>query len=137
MKSDSVKDSFIKLRAHHGMCLAFFEGKGYSDGFCAHMQSVLNMLQDNPEIQVVTESDLICSKCPNLQNGICTTPDLVKQYDTRVLSLCGLTENTRLTWEEFSALITDNILSCKKRKSICGSCQWNDICSSKEQIYHH
>ena len=33
--------SFIKnipLRPHHGMCLAYFKGEGYSNGFSAHMQ---------------------------------------------------------------------------------------------------
>ena len=29
----------LKLRAHHGMCLAFFEGKGYSDTFTLHMEA--------------------------------------------------------------------------------------------------
>ncbi len=129
-----MTDKSIKLRAHHGMCLAFFEGKGYSEGFCAHMQSVLNMLQDNPPVQVVSESDLICSKCPHLQEGICSTPDLVRQYDSQVLSLCGLAVNSRLTWDEFSALIAEKILSSGKRKTICGNCQWSDICSSKEHF---
>lgn len=32
------------LRPHHGMCLAYFEGKGYSEGFTAHMQSMLERL---------------------------------------------------------------------------------------------
>ena len=31
----------ILLRAHHGMCLAFFEGEGYSDLFVAHMGKIL------------------------------------------------------------------------------------------------
>ena len=29
--------SMICLRPHHGMCLAYFEGKGYSDGFTVNM----------------------------------------------------------------------------------------------------
>ena len=28
----------LKLRAHHGMCLAFFEGKGYSSAFTENME---------------------------------------------------------------------------------------------------
>ncbi len=27
----------VRLRAHHGMCLAFFEGKGYSRGFTSNV----------------------------------------------------------------------------------------------------
>ena len=38
----------IVLRAHHGMCLAYFIGEGYSGGFTAHMGRVLAALK--PEI---------------------------------------------------------------------------------------
>ncbi len=33
------------LRPHHGMCLAYFEGKGYSEGFSAHMQEMLELFE--------------------------------------------------------------------------------------------
>ena len=29
-----------RIRPHHGMCLYFFEGKGYSEGFTKHMAEV-------------------------------------------------------------------------------------------------
>ena len=35
----------VLLRPHHGMCLAYFKGEGYSDGFSAHMKEVLDELQ--------------------------------------------------------------------------------------------
>lgn len=124
----------IKLRAHHGMCLAFFEGKGYNEGFSNHMQSVFYKMQDNPKLQVIAEADLICSKCPNLKNGRCNTPELVQKYDTQVLALCGLTKNSELTWNEFSTLIAERILSQGKRETICGNCEWTEICKAKEQI---
>ena len=40
-----IPESPLPLRAHHGMCLAFFEGKGYSDGFTAHMRDILHSLK--------------------------------------------------------------------------------------------
>lgn len=42
------EERLLRLRAHHGMCLAFFEGKGYSDGFTAHMENVLAGMEQNP-----------------------------------------------------------------------------------------
>lgn len=42
----------IELRAHHGMCLLFFEGKGYSEGFTAHMQTVLDYLKEDTPVSV-------------------------------------------------------------------------------------
>ena len=35
----------IPLRPHHGMCLAYFKGEGYSDGFSAHMQEMLDIFE--------------------------------------------------------------------------------------------
>ena len=40
----------IPVRPHHGMCLAYFIGKGYSEGFSAHMEKMLHILEkDVPE----------------------------------------------------------------------------------------
>ena len=65
-----MKNVEIKLRAHHGMCLAFFEGKGYSAGFTAHMAQILEYLeQENPIVTVVAEADCICGGCPNLTDA--------------------------------------------------------------------
>ena len=53
--------SFIKnipLRPHHGMCLAYFKGEGYSDGFSAHMQEMLDIFQKGAKIQLQTRSVL-------------------------------------------------------------------------------
>lgn len=125
----------VKLRAHHGMCLAFFEGKGYSNDFTDNMLSVSNALKENPKLQIVAEGDIICGKCPNLKDGKCITFDLVQRYDNQVLQLCGLTENAELSMNEFSELIEEKILSKGKRESICGNCQWTQLCKSKERCY--
>ena len=35
-----------KIRPHHGLCIAFFEGKGYSPEFVRHMeQTIANLKQ--------------------------------------------------------------------------------------------
>lgn len=122
----------IELRAHHGMCLNFFEGKGYSEGFTEHMQSIHNAMEGNPRLRVVVKEDVICQKCPNLKEGICETQELVQEYDRKVLLNCGLAENSEISWDEFSNLIKENIIISGKRKSICGNCQWTEICEAKE-----
>lgn len=122
----------ITLRAHHGMCLAFFAGKGYSDAFSAHMWSVLELLQDDPTLRLAVWGDAICERCPNFQGGRCNTPEQVERYDRQVLALCGLAENDQLSWREFSRLVSDRILSQGKRKSVCGDCAWSALCQEKE-----
>ena len=66
--------SFIKnipLRPHHGMCLAYFKGEGYSNGFSAHMQEMLDIFQKGAKIQLHADTDEICSACPNNCEGFC------------------------------------------------------------------
>lgn len=122
----------ITLRAHHGMCLAFFEGKGYSNEFSSHMQSVLKGMEENPKLQLIEEGDIICSKCPNLRDGMCNTADLVHSYDKQVLAHCGLTENCEIRWKDFSSLVINKIIRQGKREQICGDCRWTELCKHAE-----
>lgn len=122
-----------KLRAHHGMCLSFFEGKGYSDTFTKHMEQVQKMMELNPRVMLVAQSDMICEKCPNLKEGRCLSADKVRTYDEEVLKYCGVQENQEISWKEFHALVEENILLKGKRKEICKDCQWEEICSKREK----
>lgn len=117
-----------RIRAHHGMCLAFFEGKGYSGGFTRHMGFMKQELEKNPTVCLVKETDDICRECPNNQNGICETQKKVKGYDDKVFALCGLTPGVQIRWKDFSQLVSEKILKTGERSRICGDCQWNDIC---------
>lgn len=121
------------LRAHHGMCLQYFEGKGYCNDFTAHMGKILKQMDNNPLLIVINESDIICSHCPNLVEGSCNTYELVRNYDNKVLSLCGLPSGTVIRWNDFRNLVKENILKKNRRKEICSNCSWNDICSLKER----
>ena len=56
----------LKLRAHHGMCLAFFEGKGYSSAFTENMGKVLEEMEEDTPLELCRKKDIICSACPNL-----------------------------------------------------------------------
>lgn len=124
------------IRAHHGMCFAFFEGKGYSNEFVRHMGRMKELLGKNPLIRVVNYGDQVCSQCPNNHGGECDKPDQVAGYDNQVLALCGLTPGAVLTWTDFSDKVSRKILKARKRGGICGDCQWNDICSSQEAMWH-
>ena len=123
----------MTLRPHHGMCLAFFEGKGYSDGFTAHMEQVLLRLsREDPPVRLLPATDVICAHCPNNIRGVCATAEKVDRYDRAVLERCGLAAGDALPWNAFSKLVHDRILTAGKRPSICGDCQWNDICAKHE-----
>ena len=117
-----------RIRAHHGMCFSFFQGKGYSGDFTRNMWAMKEKLEQNPEVILLCETDDVCAHCPNNQAGKCTSADKVENYDSQVLAHCGLTLNTRIRWNDFEILVRKHILSVGKREAICGGCQWNELC---------
>ena len=122
----------ICLRPHHGMCLAYFEGKGYSDGFTVNMQKMLDFFEKGTDIELIVSGDEICKKCPNLKEGSCVSAGLVESYDRKVLEACGLSEKTQMTFREFVDNVQKNVIESGKREEICGNCQWNEICANKQ-----
>ena len=120
-----------RIRPHHGMCLYFFEGKGYSDGFTAHMAEVKNWLlgeKGQASLQLVGETDEICSACPHNKGGRCESAEKVNRYDNGVLQYTGLQEGQELTFPEFERIVEEKILQPGYGRAICGDCQWREIC---------
>lgn len=120
-----------RIRPHHGMCLYFFEGKGYSDGFTAHMAAVKGWLleeQGPASLQLVGETDEICSACPHNKSGRCESAEKVDRYDNGVLQYTGLREGQKMTFQEFERTVEEKILNPGYGKAICGDCQWREIC---------
>ena len=128
-----MKEYQYKIRAHHGMCLCFFEGKGYSSEFTAHMANIIHKLNEDPLVCISDQVDIICKKCPNNKQGICETADKVAEYDKQVLLRCGLPTGTVIPFSEFKEKVYDNIIYAGKREEICGNCQWSSICYLKSE----
>lgn len=126
-----MKEYQYKIRAHHGMCICFFDGKGYSNEFTKHMAEIIHKLNENPVICISDETDIICEKCPNNKNGVCETADKVAEYDKQVLLRCGLVAGEMISFSEFRDKVYENIIRPGKREDICGNCQWTSICHLK------
>ena len=126
-----LKEEPIPLRPHHGMCLAYFKGMGYSDGFSVHMQEMLEIFQKGAKIRLHVDTDEICSACPNNEKGCCSSFSLVEKYDKAVLKFCGLENGQVMDFDAFTAKVQKEILSSGKRTEICGKCQWNSICENQ------
>ena len=135
LKGMQNMEAVFTIRAHHGMCFAFFEGKGYSHEFVGHMEKIKRQLEGNPWIRVVNDTDQVCLYCPNNQEGQCHKPGQVAGYDNQVLELCGLQPGAVLTWKEFSDKVGSKVLKAHKRSGICGGCQWNPICLLQEAMW--
>lgn len=119
-----------RIRAHHGMCFSFFQGKGYSGDFTENMWMMKNKLEQNPEVILVKEADDVCAHCPNNEAGVCTSAAKTQTYDEQVLAYCHLAPNTKMKWNDFQKSVNEHILSAGIREQICGDCQWNELCCS-------
>lgn len=118
----------LSLRFHHGMCLAFFEGKGYSDSFSAGMAQVRDALCPQTMVRLCCGPDAICARCPNLQGDACRCGAKVRRYDAAVRTRCGLAEGQLMPWGAFQSLVWTRILAAGERERICGDCEWNELC---------
>lgn len=123
-----MNDFKFSLRAHHGLCLSFFRGKGYSKEFVENMTDIKTALSSDPLVKIVTETEDICCCCPNNINGKCTSFQKVLRYDNDVLSACGLHSGTVLPYSAFEKLVREKILQPGLREKICGDCQWSSLC---------
>jgi hypothetical protein len=112
------------------MCLHYFKGKGYSGGFTEHMRQIKERLETtNPQICLVTETDEICSACPNNENGTCVSDCKVKSYDRAVLEMCGIGNEKNICYNDFAKAVCERILEKGLRTQICGDCQWDSLCN--------
>ena len=121
----------MKLRAHHLLCIPMYQGKGYSEGFTAHMGEMLKMLEKNVPVRLTADTDEICSACPNNNGGTCKEAEVVQFYDAAVLKACDLKEGQEIRFLEFAEQVQEKIIEPEIREKICGNCQWNEICSRK------
>ncbi len=119
-----------RIRAHHGMCFSFFEGKGYSGEFTKNMQMIKEQLDKDPEVFLLDEVDDVCVGCPNNQKGECTSAGKVQGYDRQVLEYCHLAPGMQIRWKDFEQKVRENILDKGRREKICGNCEWNEICKN-------
>ena len=123
--------SKYKLRPHHGLCITFFEGKGYSPEFIDNMTAVIRALQEASFVQLTASEDILCASCPNSHEHICVHDDKVRRYDEAVLAACNFDAGEVFSWRDFSDLIHTQILYADKLRTICGNCEWGTICQSK------
>lgn len=123
--------SVLKIRPHHGLCTEFFEGKGYSNSFVENMYNIIYLLEKNPEIKIIIDTDDICVDCPENTGNRCISFQKVTNYDKKVLEYCGLKENDIIYWKDFKSKIKSEILEKNFLKNICSNCRWYEICSKK------
>ena len=122
--------SSYRIRAHHGMCLYFFRGRGYSGEFVENMGKMKALLEENPQIRLMDGYDDICAACPNKLTETCA--EKASRYDREVLRRCGLSAGDTMPYLDFSEKVVEAILRPGVREEICGDCQWSSLCNWEE-----
>lgn len=120
----------ILLRPHHGLCIQFFEGKGYNENFTKRMEKLIHQIQANPNmmVQLHSDVDVLCEACPNNIASRCITYEKVKRFDKMVLSYCDLNSGEKLSIQDFLHSVKEKILNKGIQPCICSDCEWYSIC---------
>ncbi|MCK4325925.1 DUF1284 domain-containing protein [bacterium] len=124
--------NILKLRAHHLLCIQGFQGYGYGQDFIENMEEVTKQIDSNPESQIITECDIICSCCPHKVEGVCQkrsdSAQKVKDMDMQVLRKLYLKDGTRGRVKDFVSLANTKLRNSFDVHDICGDCDWKEKC---------
>mgnify|MGYP000951224147 CR=1 FL=1 len=120
----------IKIRAHHLLCMQGFQGYGYSQGFQRNLEEIINYLESNPysSLKLVADTDVICLKCPHLEDGHCDrySYPAIRDMDLKVLEKLdlevGVIEPVQKLLSQVKAWNIHDL------REVCGECSWKDKC---------
>ncbi len=123
-----------KLRPHHGLCIRFFEGKGYSDEFVGNMTKVISFLEEtDPFVTLTASEDMICESCPERLSGHCAALGKAALYDRRVTEQLKTDFKTALKWSDFSRRAYEEIILSGKLREVCADCKWFALCAGRSK----
>ncbi|MDO4285647.1 MAG: DUF1284 domain-containing protein [Eubacteriales bacterium] len=128
----------LKLRPHHLLCTQGYSGKGYSEGFVAHMDEVVAYLRNDPEaeVELVFSTDELCSACPNrLGTDLCEDQEKVKRFDGKLVRYFGLEEHRTYRYREIVREI-DEGMTPERLADICDGCGWYPVSACREKILY-
>ncbi|WP_424356150.1 DUF1284 domain-containing protein [Methanobacterium sp. MBAC-LM] len=140
----------MKIRAHHLLCMQGFQGYGYSEDFSKNMAEIIEILQNFPEheIEIVAETDSICTCCPYNINGKCqesqgsleykvfggpkskilTANNRIISMDLKVLKKLDISPGSIFEAGEIFKITNEKLKTYFDVKDICGDCRWSEKC---------
>ena len=124
----------MKIRAHHFLCMQGFQGYGYSKNFSRNMAEIIEILQNFPEreIEIVAETDSICTCCPYNIDGKCQesqgSNNRIISMDLKVLKKLGIAPGSVFKAEEIFKIANNKLKTYIDVKYICGDCKWSEKC---------
>jgi uncharacterized protein len=126
----------IRLRPHHLLCMLTFAGKGYSPGFVANFERIVNLIASGEHsIEVVFAPDDICA--PLLADAACHCRNASVAERDR-LAAEALTDLLHRPIRGGATLQLDPSTLERMRaafqagtiRAACKGCQWSPLCDS-------
>lgn len=121
----------IEIRAHHLLCIQGFQGYGYSWDFKRNLEEIINYLDLHPycSLKVVADADVICVKCPHLEDGRCnkSSSPAVMDMDLKVLKKLNMEKGTIKTARKLFREVNKTFNS-QDFHDICSECSWKNKC---------
>ena len=118
----------MNIRAHHLLCMRYFQGKGYSKEFIRNFYFVLKKLPGE-KIRVVNSVDVICEKCPHNDDSVCKkkkdSERKTRQMDNRLIKTAKISLEKEYLYSKLKDLVK-NI----KAKDFCKGCEWKKDCNN-------
>ena len=126
----------IFLRPHHSLCLRYFSGKGYSNGFVDNMRKILLRLEaEDPPVTITEGCDDICVRCPENKGGSCRSREKVSRMDRLCLRELRLSPGDSISWSLLEDRAYNNIILAGKQKEICRGCVWESLCIDPDRSF--
>lgn len=118
----------VSYRPHHFLCTLAFQGMGYSPKFVKNFQAIVDALRENEElsIEVVSQTDSICSACPHKRKQKCTEEEKIQSLDARHKDVLKLEQGQVLNWKQAKDLIRQH-MTLDQFHAACDGCNWKSL----------
>lgn len=116
-----------RLRAHHLVCMHFYEGKGYSRAFCENMARVIGRLD---AVALCAGADDICAACDHFA-PVCRYEEKSGAYDAAVMRILGLQFDKTYDYALLARRVSEEIVQAGLLSGVCADCEWFSICGGR------
>lgn len=118
----------LPLRPHHILCSLGFEGHGYSDGFTANMEAIVQgrlraEAGDATEIRITGTADAICAPCPRRRGDGCEVQAAIDRLDRAHAEALQLAPGDHLTWQDAQDRVRAHVRP-DDLDTLCAGCRW-------------
>lgn len=117
------------LRGHHLICLHFFNGDGYDEGFINNLGAILNCAEEGG-ITISSGADDICRCCPYLKESSCqyteNSDEEIRDMDIEALALLSLSIGDKAKWDGIKNTVPEIFQNWYLSR--CAKCDWIDAC---------